>query len=78
MRAAQTDQWAVVAMTNTSTCDLLARGVAEFRLDEFCTLKWCRGEMSNFDYLMHLNTLAGRRSGDGMSGGEDEVFAASH
>ncbi|KAG7262078.1 hypothetical protein CRUP_014002 [Coryphaenoides rupestris] len=30
------------------------------------TLKWQRGDMSNFEYLMHLNTLAGRTYNDMM------------
>ena len=28
------------------------------------TQRWCRGEISNFQYLMHLNTLAGRSYND--------------
>lgn len=29
-----------------------------------CTERWCRGELSNFDYIMELNRRAGRHFGD--------------
>lgn len=31
---------------------------------EALTAAWCSQELSNYDYLMHLNRLAGRRDGD--------------
>ncbi|XP_056147480.1 WD repeat- and FYVE domain-containing protein 4 [Lampris incognitus] len=51
---------------------LKGRGVAEVIANARQTpvvgktalLKWQRGEMSNFEYLMHLNTLAGRTYND--------------
>ncbi|KAL2083087.1 hypothetical protein ACEWY4_020860 [Coilia grayii] len=33
-------------------------------VDKSVLLRWQRGEMSNFEYLMHLNTLAGRTYND--------------
>ncbi|XP_072293692.1 WD repeat- and FYVE domain-containing protein 4 [Eucyclogobius newberryi] len=33
-------------------------------VEKAALLKWQRGEMSNFEYLMHLNTLAGRTYND--------------
>ncbi|XP_042565532.1 WD repeat- and FYVE domain-containing protein 4 isoform X2 [Clupea harengus] len=33
-------------------------------VDKNVLLRWQRGEMSNFEYLMHLNTLAGRTYND--------------
>ncbi len=32
--------------------------------EQSVTQRWVRGEMSNFQYLMHLNTLAGRSYND--------------
>ncbi|GCB70946.1 hypothetical protein scyTo_0001416 [Scyliorhinus torazame] len=32
--------------------------------EKAATQKWQKGEMSNFEYLMHLNTLAGRTYND--------------
>ncbi|XP_030628686.1 WD repeat- and FYVE domain-containing protein 4 [Chanos chanos] len=51
---------------------LKARGVAEAihtvkktaGVEKVALLKWQKGEMSNFEYLMHLNTLAGRTYND--------------
>ncbi|XP_049337281.1 WD repeat- and FYVE domain-containing protein 4 isoform X1 [Astyanax mexicanus] len=51
---------------------LKGRGVAEAvhnvrrtaALEKTALIKWQKGEMSNFEYLMHLNTLAGRTYND--------------
>ncbi|XP_062319191.1 WD repeat- and FYVE domain-containing protein 4 isoform X1 [Osmerus eperlanus] len=51
---------------------LRGRGVAEVltntrktpMLEKMTLVRWQRGEMSNFEYLMHLNTLAGRTYSD--------------
>lgn len=51
---------------------LKGRGVAEVIanarkapvVEKTALLKWQRGEISNFEYLMHLNTLAGRTYND--------------
>ncbi|KAM6956344.1 WD repeat- and FYVE domain-containing protein 4 [Aplochiton taeniatus] len=51
---------------------LRGRGVAEViasakktpLIEKTALVKWQRGEMSNFEYLMHLNTLAGRTYND--------------
>ncbi|KAG9306186.1 hypothetical protein G9A89_016090 [Geosiphon pyriformis] len=39
-------------------------GIPREIADESFTVKWVRGEISNFSYLMSLNHLAGRRIGD--------------
>jgi hypothetical protein len=38
--------------------------VAGTLLRKSITEKWCSGLISNFEYLMHLNTLSGRTFND--------------
>ena len=41
-----------------------ARSPADLLAGSGLTEKWMRREISNFDYLMHLNTIAGRTYND--------------
>lgn len=53
--------WERQALVPTRT--LLSSPAPETQLDNF-TARWCGGEISNFDYIMELNRLAGRHFGD--------------
>jgi hypothetical protein len=52
--------------SNLQNLGTLATNLGSFRKTGTSTLteKWQRGELSNFQYLMHLNTLAGRSYND--------------
>ncbi|GES77577.1 WD repeat-containing protein 81 [Rhizophagus clarus] len=47
-----------------STQEIVLGNIPKEIQDDTLTMKWVRGDISNFDYIMFLNYLAGRRIGD--------------
>lgn len=60
--AGRSDGWGVEMATEDrqETGDRLCRSVSSFT-SRSITERWCDGDVSNFEYLMLLNTAAGRR-----------------
>ncbi|XP_053730843.1 WD repeat- and FYVE domain-containing protein 4 isoform X2 [Synchiropus splendidus] len=52
------------ALKGRGTADVLANAKKTPVVEKTSLVKWQRGEISNFEYLMHLNTLAGRTYND--------------
>jgi hypothetical protein len=61
----ETSSSALSALTATLTGSLSLRSLGSSALfRKSVTQRWVEGEMSNFAYLMYLNTLAGRSYND--------------
>ncbi|PKY21292.1 hypothetical protein RhiirB3_409317 [Rhizophagus irregularis] len=50
--------------TSQCTQEIVLGNIPKEIQDDTLTMKWVRGDISNFDYIMSLNYLAGRRIGD--------------
>ncbi|CAL9687927.1 unnamed protein product [Knipowitschia caucasica] len=55
---------AVPSLKGRGVTEVIANARKTPVIEKSALLKWQRGEMSNFEYLMHLNTLAGRTYND--------------
>ncbi|XP_041734876.1 WD repeat- and FYVE domain-containing protein 4 [Coregonus clupeaformis] len=54
----------VPALTGRGVVEVITNARKTPVMEKTAQVKWQRGEISNFDYLMHLNTLAGRTYSD--------------
>ncbi|XP_015799744.3 WD repeat- and FYVE domain-containing protein 4 isoform X2 [Nothobranchius furzeri] len=54
----------VPALKGRAVAEVMANAKKTAVLEKTALVKWQKGEMSNFEYLMHLNTIAGRTYND--------------
>nr|XP_061794523.1 WD repeat- and FYVE domain-containing protein 4-like [Nerophis lumbriciformis] len=54
----------VVSLKGRGVSDIIANARKTSIVEKSTLVKWQKGEISNFEYLMHLNTLAGRTYND--------------
>ncbi|XP_077585653.1 WD repeat- and FYVE domain-containing protein 4 isoform X2 [Stigmatopora nigra] len=54
----------VLSLKGRGVADVIANARKSPIVEKATLLKWQKGEISNFEYLMHLNTLAGRTYND--------------